>query len=767
MEILHILDVTVRHAETLYYLHQEKLWECKAAAQLRDKLLDLQCHLSTYQLKTNNKLKGSIPKDVSYVTTQSLKAVKINIYALINMSSSFYMINDTKACTAEEQIADVIDVVDAVKQKLKSSGVFSDAVENISMASGSNISQLITLLSGGDQIMANEMSEPLRKNLHEYRKFINVTEKMKMGRTTTAEDRLSDIIDENQDNQIEENLFAFDSSVKRLMDELSRSGVDHSSQYSVLQHVATIWADWHIDRRNISFARDEWDDKVLIGQGGRSAVYAGHKKAEIGPPTPVAVKTKPMLEENISDILREVFVHLIAQHHCIVMFCGMWYPSHRAQQALIILERMPLSLGDALRKNKPIDRFAVLRDISAAIVFLHEKDIVHRDVKPGNIFLNEAGTQAKLADFGSSRHLCRRHTTTSTQNVCTDFYTPPDMLTSAQSKTLPKWDCWSMGLLMCQLFNPEGQAKYVEEKLNDAYDAALEWGHSIDDSYVKAVATSCLKRECSERPSMRRVYLHLVGALQINEVLDVNLEMDSNPRLSNEQRITVPADTHQPPLSSTEPRNMNVKTWKDLSKFENSYPSKPVKVFFDNNCDDVMLAHHIKSNGKLHQVLRIGRNQKMGLEKGRDDGGVFYVVTEERSNKFRAAFVVNHFGDRKVFIGPNYISFHGWELNQANKGGITWPLCSTQSESLVSLKIKNNVQCAYALNKVDRNGVETVFVPKIDQGSTWIGQVGASSVLVFRTIIPTNSQFDRSFMSAVLIPQSKAASEFTIELRAV
>ncbi|CAG5101975.1 Oidioi.mRNA.OKI2018_I69.chr1.g84.t1.cds [Oikopleura dioica] len=77
--------------------------------------------------------------------------------------------------------------------------------------------------------------------------------------------------------------------------------------------------------------------------------------------------------------------------------------------------------------------------------YLHENQIVHRDIKPKNIFLTESD-QLKIGDFDVSEHIS---TTRKTTKVGTELYMPPESLDNHGEENLShKIDIWACGCVL-------------------------------------------------------------------------------------------------------------------------------------------------------------------------------------------------------------------------------------------------------------------------------------------------------------------------------
>jgi eukaryotic-like serine/threonine-protein kinase len=105
--------------------------------------------------------------------------------------------------------------------------------------------------------------------------------------------------------------------------------------------------------------------------------------------------------------------------------------------------RGPLEVREAIR---------LALQIARALSFAHERGLVHRDVKPQNVLLNEDG-QAKVTDFGIARSLDVHGVTQTGTVLGTSDYIAPEQ--ARGQKVDPKTDIYSLGVVLYELLSGE------------------------------------------------------------------------------------------------------------------------------------------------------------------------------------------------------------------------------------------------------------------------------------------------------------------------
>lgn len=99
-------------------------------------------------------------------------------------------------------------------------------------------------------------------------------------------------------------------------------------------------------------------------------------------------------------------------------------------------------------------RAGAVRDVARALDFLHQQDVLHRDVKSGNVFFStppvvgEALPPVKLGDFGFARPV---DCSSMTQGVGTLRYMAPEVLMSGNYNTAA--DVFSLAILMHEILS--------------------------------------------------------------------------------------------------------------------------------------------------------------------------------------------------------------------------------------------------------------------------------------------------------------------------
>ncbi|KAJ7151236.1 kinase-like domain-containing protein [Mycena filopes] len=128
---------------------------------------------------------------------------------------------------------------------------------------------------------------------------------------------------------------------------------------------------------------------------------------------------------------------------------------------------------------------SLFRDVVDGLAFLHDKSILHLDLKPGNVLLTwDEGKlipRAMLSDFGTSRDMLHSSRTRS-GNTGTLEYTSPESLPSPRTGLLQpvdsKADMWSLGMILHKLLFFKLPYQYASD--GDAGGSKVGEGDKMD-----------------------------------------------------------------------------------------------------------------------------------------------------------------------------------------------------------------------------------------------------------------------------------------------
>ncbi|KAI3441788.1 Protein kinase domain-containing protein, partial [Psidium guajava] len=221
-------------------------------------------------------------------------------------------------------------------------------------------------------------------------------------------------------------------------------------------------------------AAQNFDESLKIGEGGSGSVYRGFLRH-----TPVAIKIMkfPGLQ-GPKEFQQEVDVLSKVRHPHLITLIGAC-----SKPGTLVYEYIPNgSLQDWLCSQDRANqlpwqaRIRIAKELCSVLAFLHSckpSSIVHGDVKPGNILLDEH-LVSKLSDFGICRLLSggERSSNNTTLVYPTDpkgtfGYMDPEFLVTRELTT--NFDVYSFGIILLELLTRRpalGIANVVKRALN-------------------------------------------------------------------------------------------------------------------------------------------------------------------------------------------------------------------------------------------------------------------------------------------------------------
>uniref|UniRef100_A0A672MM63 non-specific serine/threonine protein kinase n=1 Tax=Sinocyclocheilus grahami TaxID=75366 RepID=A0A672MM63_SINGR len=239
-----------------------------------------------------------------------------------------------------------------------------------------------------------------------------------------------------------------------------------------------------------------------IGHGSFGAVYFARdvRTAEV-----VAIKkmsySGKQSNEKWQDIIKEVKFLQRIQHPNSIEYKGCYLREHTAWNIHLchfcLVHKKPL---------QEIEIAAITHGALQGLAYLHSHNMIHRDIKAGNILLTEPG-QVKLADFGSASIASPANSF-----VGTPYWMAPEVILAMDEGQYDgKVDIWSLGITCIELaerkpplFNMNAMSALYHIAQNESpMLQSSEW-----TDYFRNFVDSCLQKIPQDRPHSEDLLQH-------------------------------------------------------------------------------------------------------------------------------------------------------------------------------------------------------------------------------------------------------------------
>ena len=278
---------------------------------------------------------------------------------------------------------------------------------------------------------------------------------------------------------------------------LQNSSQNLTNMKRVFSPIPVVYRQWHVDYEDFIFLKQ-------IGKGISANVFRGIYKK-----TNEEVAIKKFLFKKLNSAIfqtyqREVAVLATAQHPCLLRLIG----ATDEEPFCIATEWM--GNGTLLHGLHNVgfmtqmDRSIAAYDIARGMQYLHSLNIVHRDLKSGNVLLDK-NKRVKICDFAFSRFA--EDGTQMTHNLGTVHWMAPEILKPGSSYT-SKVDVYAYGIVLWELATSEipypnlVPFDIIDQVLNN--DARPQLPPYLNPK-MKDLITMCWDRNPKVRPSFNEI----------------------------------------------------------------------------------------------------------------------------------------------------------------------------------------------------------------------------------------------------------------------
>jgi len=285
-----------------------------------------------------------------------------------------------------------------------------------------------------------------------------------------------------------------------------------------------------------SFAGGRYQVKKFLGEGGKKKVYLAHDTLLDRDVAFALIKTEKLDDAARTRVTREArAMGRLGDHPNIVAIYDM---GDYEGQPYIVLPVMPGGDIEGLIEKAPEHRLPIEQAVGIAkaicrgLEFAHSKGIIHRDIKPGNVWLSADGT-AKIGDFGLALAVDLSRLTQSGMMVGTVTYMPPEQ--AMGGKVTAKADLYSLGAMLYEMmtgrppFVGDDSVAIIGQHINTP-PVSPTWHRADLPPALETLILQLLEKDPEKRPESAAVVLQALETIEAGKIKEPSREASTeNP----------------------------------------------------------------------------------------------------------------------------------------------------------------------------------------------------------------------------------------------
>ena len=165
---------------------------------------------------------------------------------------------------------------------------------------------------------------------------------------------------------------------------------------------------------------------------------------------------------------------------------------------------------------------SILNPLLNALENIHSANFLHRDIKPGNIFIKEDGTPI-LLDFGAARQKLSEQSRSMT-SMATPGYAALEQYSTSGTSQGPFTDIYGLGATAYRAILGERPPDSTDRLLNESYISltSKDIGEVFPKKFLRGLDKSLSLKPNERQQSIEELRVDLFGIPAINERQDIN-----------------------------------------------------------------------------------------------------------------------------------------------------------------------------------------------------------------------------------------------------